>query len=106
MRTAPKGFALWTPTGAFAPDPEMLRISTSPAGGTKDLGALILVISVPPSLPDFWQAGQHSRNNYRAPNPASRPQARRRCEASRGPGRKPRQESRGQRPLAPPAQGT
>ena len=60
MRTAPKGFALWTPTGAFAPDPEMLRISTSPAGGTKDFGALILVISVPPSLPDFWQAGRHT----------------------------------------------
>jgi len=34
MRTAPEGSALWTPAGAYAPDPEMLRISLSPAGGT------------------------------------------------------------------------
>ncbi len=37
MRTAPKGAALWTPAGAYAPGPEMLRISASPAGGTGDL---------------------------------------------------------------------
>ena len=36
MRTAPEGSALWTPAGAYAPDPEMLRISLSPAGGTGD----------------------------------------------------------------------
>ncbi len=34
MRRAPEGSALWTPAGAYAPDPEMLRISASPAGGT------------------------------------------------------------------------
>ena len=58
MRTAPKGAALWTPAGAFAPDPEMLRISTSPAGGTRDLGAVVFVISVLPSLPKVGQAGR------------------------------------------------
>ena len=60
MRTAPKGFALWTPAGAFAPDPEMLRISTSPAGGTKDFGAVIIVSTLLPSLPKVGQAGRHT----------------------------------------------
>jgi len=36
VRTAPEGAALWTSAGASAPDPEMLRISASPAGGTRD----------------------------------------------------------------------
>ena len=60
MRTAPKGFALWTPTGAFAPDPEMLRISASPAGGTEDFGALIIVVAVMSSLPKGGQAARYT----------------------------------------------
>ena len=57
MRTAPEGSALWTPAGAYAPDPEMLRISASPAGGTGDFGALFVVCTSITGLPKGGQAG-------------------------------------------------
>ena len=58
LRRAPKGSALWTPAGAYAPGPEMLRISTSPAGGTGDLGAVHFLYMVLTGPPERLRAGR------------------------------------------------
>ena len=61
---------------------------------------------IPAGLLSFWQPGQQRMNTFPA-HPIPRPARRRSRDApaSRGPGHSPRRESRGQRPLAHPAQG-
>jgi len=57
MRTAPKGAALWTSAGAFAPDPTMLRIALSPAGGTGGWAAAwanMATVFIPCAIDSFF----------------------------------------------------
>ena len=64
MRTAPEGAALWTPAGAYAPDPEMLTHLCFACGRDGGFWCVLISNASLTGPPERLRAGRVNASQY------------------------------------------